>query len=158
MKITVICTGKIKKDYLMKALSDYQNRISNYVKIEIIDIKDEKINKNMSNKEIIEMKENEAERILKLLSDKIHVIALDINGENISSDRFSNYLNEKIQTETEICFIIGGSLGLSPKIMKRANFTMSFSKLTFPNGLFRIILLEQIYRAFKIIKNEPYHK
>lgn len=144
--IKIICLGKIKEDYLNKLIEDYKKRISRYHKIEIIELKDE-------NDLLIE-KNN----IEKYISPQDYVIALDINGENIDSVSLSKKIDETFLNHGTITFIIGSSYGLHEDIKKRANYRLSFSKLTFPHGLFRGVLLEQIYRSFKILNNETYHK
>lgn len=144
--IKIICLGKIKEDYLNKLIEDYKKRISRYHKIEIIELKDE-------NDLLIE-KNN----IEKYISPQDYVIALDINGENIDSVSLAKKIDETFLNHGTITFIIGSSYGLHEDIKKRANYRLSFSKLTFPHGLFRGVLLEQIYRSFKILNNETYHK
>lgn len=144
--IKIICLGKIKEDYLNKLIEDYKKRISRYHKIEIIELKDE-------NDLLIE-KNN----IEKYISPQDYVIALDIDGENIDSISLAKKIDETFLNHGTITFIIGSSYGLHEDIKKRANYRLSFSKLTFPHGLFRGVLLEQIYRSFKILNNETYHK
>ena len=143
--IQIICVGKLKENYLKEATFDYIKRIGKYHKINIIEINEEKT---------IDI---EGEKILQKVKDD-YVIALDLNGDKLSSVEFSNLLDKTFITNSKISFIIGSSLGLSTKVKQRSNKTISFSDLTFPHGLFRVILLEQIYRAFKIINNEKYHK
>ena len=144
--IKIICLGKIKEDYLNKMIEDYQKRISKYHKIEIIELKD------------TNDLEEEATMIEKHISNQDYVIALDIDGENIDSIVLSKKIDNIFLTNGTIDFIIGSSYGLHEDIKKRANYRLSFSKMTFPHGLFRAILLEQIYRSFKILNNEEYHK
>lgn len=144
--IKIICLGKIKEGYLNKLIEDYQKRISRYHKLEIIELDD---SNNL---------EKEAMDIAKHINNHEYVIALDIDGENISSVELAKKIDKIFVTYGTITFIIGSSFGLSPEIKKRANYRLSFSKLTFPHGLFRGILLEQIYRSFKILNNETYHK
>ncbi len=144
--IRIICLGKIKEDYLNKMIDDYQKRISRYHKIEIVELKD--------TNDLEEEKDN----ILKHLNNQDYVIALDIDGEQIDSVKFSEKIDNIFLTNGTIDFIIGSSYGLHQDIKKRADYRLSFSKMTFPHGLFRAILLEQIYRAFKIQNNETYHK
>lgn len=144
--IKIICLGKIKEDYLTKMIDDYKKRISRYHKIEIIELKDE-------NDLLIE-KNN----IEKYISNQDYVIALDIDGNNLDSVSLAKKIDETFLTNGTITFIIGSSYGLHEDIKKRANYRLSFSKMTFPHGLFRAILLEQIYRSFKILNNETYHK
>lgn len=144
--IKIICLGKIKEEYLNKLIEDYKKRISRYHKIEIIELKDE-------NDLLIE-KNN----IEKYISNQDYVIALDIDGNNLDSVSLAKKIDEIFLSHGSITFIIGSSEGLHPEIKSRANYRLSFSKLTFPHGLFRGILLEQIYRSFKILNNETYHK
>lgn len=144
--IKIICLGKIKEDYLNKMIEDYKKRISRYHKIEIIELND-------SNDLV-----KESVDILKHINNQDYVIALDIEGENIDSVKLAEKIDSVFLTNGTITFIIGSSFGLHEDVKKRANYKLSFSKLTFPHGLFRGILLEQIYRSFKILNNETYHK
>lgn len=150
--IKIIAIGSIKEKYLKDAIAEYQKRLQKYTSIEIIELKDEsldEINKTLS---------KEAEKIKKHISEKDYIITLEIEGKQLDSVEFSKKL-ENIQLETSnIAFIIGGSYGLSPEIKEMSNYHLSISKMTFPHQLFRVILLEQIYRAFKIKNNESYHK
>lgn len=144
--IKIICLGKIKEKYLTEMIEDYLKRINKYHKIEIIELKDE------NNLEI------EKENIMRHLSNKDFIISLDIEGTNYDSKTFAQKIEETFNYYSNITFIVGSSEGLSTEIKEISNMRLSFSKLTFPHGLFRAILLEQIYRAFKIINNETYHK
>lgn len=144
--IKIICFGKIKEEYLKKLISDYQKRISRYHRIEIIELNDY----NNLQKEAVD--------ISKHINNQDYVIALDIQGENISSEELARKIDNTFLSHSTITFIIGSSYGLDETIKLRANYRLSFSKLTFPHGLFRGILLEQIYRSFKILNNETYHK
>ncbi|ANB55626.1 rRNA large subunit m3Psi methyltransferase RlmH [Anoxybacillus sp. B7M1] len=159
MNITVLSVGKLKEKYLKQGIEEYVKRLSGYAKMEIIEVADEKAPENLSDQEMKQIKEKEGERILAKISDDMHVIALAIDGKMKSSEEFAIHL-DKLATygTSKIAFVIGGSLGLSEKIMKRANESLSFSKMTFPHQLMRLILLEQIYRAFRINRGEPYHK
>lgn len=143
--IKIICVGKIKEKYLRDAISDYEKRISKYHKINIIEVDD-------SN-----MKE-ESTRILKNIKKDDFVITLEINGNVISSMEFANKIDKLFITNSNITFVIGGSDGIDDIVKERSNYSLSFSTLTFPHQLFRVILLEQIYRCFKILNNETYHK
>ena len=143
--IKILCVGKIKEQYLTDLITDYQKRISKYHKIEIVEVKDEGINK-------------EAISLLKNIKSNDFVIALCIEGKNYNSLDFAKFLDDTFQVNSNITFVIGGSDGLSKEIKERADLKLSFSNMTFPHGLFRGILLEQIYRAFKINNNETYHK
>ena len=150
--IKIITVGHIKEKYLSDAIEEYKKRISKYSKIEIQEIKDEGI---LEKEKALSI---EGEKILKNIQDKDYVITLEIDGKEYSSEELSKKI-ESIQIEnSNITFIIGGSFGLSDKVKERSNLKISFSKLTFPHQLFRVILLEQIYRSFKIINNESYHK
>jgi 23S rRNA (pseudouridine1915-N3)-methyltransferase len=144
--IKLICLGKIKEDYLNKLIDDYKKRISRYHKIEIIELNDS----NDLQKESVD--------ILKHINNQDYVIALDIDGENLDSVSLAKKIDSTFLNYGTITFIIGSSFGLHDDIKRRANYRLSFSKLTFPHGLFRGILLEQIYRSFKILNNETYHK
>lgn len=159
MNISIISVGKLKEKYLKQAVDEYAKRLNRYCKIEIIELPDEKTPDNASEKEEQQIKEKEGELILSKIKDNMHVIAMDLKGEQITSEKFSTYIeNCGIMGNSNIAFIIGGSLGLSEKVIKRANYKLCFSKMTFPHQLFRVMLLEQIYRAFRIMKGEPYHK
>lgn len=144
--IKIICLGKLKEKYLTDLVNDYKKRIEKYHKIEIIELKDE------------EDLESEANNILKYIGKNDYIITLEIEGKEIDSVSFAKLIDETFITHSTITFIIGSSTGLSNRIKNRSNYKLSFSKLTFPHGLFRGILLEQIYRAFKINNNENYHK
>ena len=150
--IKVICVGKIKEKFFKEALEEYQKRLSKYTKLSIIEVEDI----NLNNEELIKQKESEL--ILKHIDKKDYVITLEIEGKQLTSIELSNKIQDLEQTNLNITFIIGGSYGLDEEIKKLSNFKLSFSKLTFPHQLFRIILLEQIYRAYKIKNNESYHK
>ena len=143
--IKVICVGKLKEKYLVDAVLEYSKRISKYTKLEIIELKDSNIVK-------------EKEEILKHLDKKDYIITLQIDGESIDSIELSKKIDKIFITNPNITFIIGGSDGLDEEVKKISNYALSFSKLTFPHQLFRVMLLEQIYRSFKIINNETYHK
>lgn len=159
MNISIISVGKLKEKYLKQAVDEYAKRLNRYCKIEIIELPDEKTPDNASEKEELQIKEKEGELILSKIKDNMHVIAMDLKGEQITSEKFSTYIeNCGVMGNSNIAFIIGGSLGLSEKVIKRANYKLCFSKMTFPHQLFRVMLLEQIYRAFRIMKGEPYHK
>lgn len=148
--IKIICLGNIKEDYLKEAIKEYQKRLSKYTKIEIIELKDEKDTSNPLKKE----KDN----ILKHINDKDNLIILDIKGKQLTSEEFAKFINNELTTHSNVTFIIGSSTGLDEEIKQLTNKKISFSLLTFPHQLFRVILLEQIYRSFKILNNETYHK
>ena len=147
--IKIICIGKIKENYLKKAIEEYQKRLSKYTKLEIIELQDE------SNEKALKI---EAERILKHLKKDDYIITLEIEGHQLTSKELSKKIEKTLIINPNITFVIGGSYGLDDKIKKLSNYSLSFSTLTFPHQLFRVILLEQIYRSFKIMNNENYHK
>lgn len=159
MSITVICVGKIKEKYLKSAIDEYTKRLSRYCKLNIIELSDEKTPDNASGKEEVLIKVKEGDAILKNIKDSMFVIALELKGNMLSSEEFSYYINDLgVKGESNIVFVIGGSLGLSKRVLERSNYRLCFSKMTFPHQLFRVMLLEQIYRGFRIISGEPYHK
>ena len=150
--ITVICVGKIKETFFRDAIDEYSKRLSKYTKLNIIEVEDYK----SDNKDICLLKEKEL--ILKNIKEKSYIITLEIEGKQLTSTELSDKLDNISLTNSNITFIIGGSYGLHNDIKNISNFKLSFSKMTFPHQLFRIILLEQIYRSFKILNNETYHK
>jgi 23S rRNA (pseudouridine1915-N3)-methyltransferase len=159
MNIKIICVGKLKEKYLKLGIDEYRKRLQNYAKLEIIELPDEKAPENLSEQETEQVKQKEGERILAKITDDIYVIALAIEGKMKSSEELAKDLDHlATYGKSNLAFIIGGSLGLSKEVMKRANEWLSFSKMTFPHQLMRLILLEQLYRAFKINRGEPYHK
>lgn len=159
MNITLITVGKIKEKFLRDAIDEYSKRLSKYCKLEVIEVADEKTPDNASEKEELQIKEKEGTQILSKIKDNAYVIAMDLKGKTLSSEEFSSFIdNCGIQGNSNLVFIIGGSLGLSQDVLNRANYKLCFSKMTFPHQLFRVMLLEQIYRGFRIIKGEPYHK
>ncbi len=159
MTITVLSVGKIKEKYLNMAIDEYAKRLSKYCKLNFIQVQDEKTPDNASEAINLKIKETEGERILKNIKDTSYVCALAIEGKQLTSEKLASTLdNLAISGKSDIVFVIGGSLGLSDKVLSRADFLLSFSKMTFPHQLMKVILLEQIYRSFRIIKNEPYHK
>ena len=159
MNITVIAVGKIKEKYMVAGLKEYSKRLSRYCNLKIIEIGDEKAPENLSQREMDIIKDKEGQRILSKIPPKSHIISLVINGKSLSSEELSDKIKDlMIDGTNHITFIIGGSIGLSEEVMDRSHFKLSFSKMTFPHQLMRMILLEQVYRGFKIIKGEPYHK
>lgn len=159
MKITVITVGKIKEKYLKDAIAEYSKRLSKYCKLEMIEVADEKTPENAS--EVIEdaIRAKEAERILKYLKEDAYVITLEIHGKQLSSEELADKMEKLgVQGTSHIMFVIGGSIGLGKEVLARSDYPLSFSKMTFPHQLMRVILLEQIYRSYRIINNEPYHK
>jgi 23S rRNA (pseudouridine1915-N3)-methyltransferase len=159
MNITIVTVGKLKEKYLKQGIDEYLKRLTAYAKVEIIELPDEKAPETLSDIEMIQIKEKEGERILGKISQDAHVIALAIEGKMKSSEDLAETL-DKLATygKSKVVFIIGGSLGLSNEVMQRADEALSFSRMTFPHQLMRLILVEQIYRAFRIIRGEPYHK
>ena len=158
MKITIACVGKIKEKYFTDAINEYAKRLSRYVTLDIAEVPDEKAPENMSPAQMEQVKEIEGERLNKVIKDG-YVVALAINGKKMTSEGFADFISDTmVKGASHITFVIGGSLGLSDKILKRADFKLSFSDMTFPHQLMRVVLLEQIYRANRIMKNEPSHK
>ena len=159
MKITIVCVGKIKEKFYREALSEYAKRLSRYCKFEVMEVADEQTPDKASLAEEEQIKEKEATRILAKLKQDAYVCVLEITGNELSSVDFADWM-ERVTThgKSQICFVIGGSLGLHESVLKRADFSISFSRMTYPHQLMRVILSEQIYRAFRIINNEPYHK
>ena len=150
--IKIICVGQIKETYLKEAIKEYQKRLTKYTNLEIIELKD------LSYQDDNKVLKEEGENILKIIDSKDYVITLEIEGNSITSEEFAKKIENIQITNPNITFIIGGSLGIREEVKERANYKLSFSKMTFPHQLFRVILLEQIYRSFKIINNESYHK
>ena len=159
MKITLITVGKIKEKYLKDAIAEYTKRLSKYCKLEIVEVADEKTPDNAS--EVVEdtIRAKEAERILKYIKEDAYVITLEIQGKQLTSEELADKIDKLgIQGTSHIIFIIGGSIGLGEAVLKKSNYALSFSKMTFPHQLMRVILLEQVYRSYRIISGEPYHK
>lgn len=159
MKYTVLCVGKIKEKFYTQAVDEYVKRLSRYGKTEIIEVSDEKTPDQASETVNRMIKDKEGERILAQIKDDSYVIALAIEGQMLDSEGLAEKMEKlAISGISHIVFVIGGSLGLSQKVMKRADYHLSFSRMTFPHQLMRVILLEQIYRGCRIIHHEPYHK
>ena len=159
MKITLITVGKIKEKYLKDAIAEYSKRLSKYCKLDIVEVADEKTPDNAS--EVVEdsVRDKEGERILKYIKDDMYVITLEIAGKMLTSEELSEKIeNLGIQGKSNVAFVIGGSIGLGNAVLKRSDYALSFSKMTFPHQLMRVILLEQIYRSYRIKNGEPYHK
>ena len=159
MKITIITVGKIKEKYLRDAIDEYSKRLSKYCKLEILEVADEKTPDSAS--EIVEenIRNKEGERILKHIKEGAFVITLEIQGKQLTSEELADKIDALgIQGKSHIIFVIGGSIGLGSEVLKRSDYALSFSKMTFPHQLMRVILLEQIYRSYRIISGEPYHK
>lgn len=159
MKLSLICVGKIKEKYLTMGIDEYKKRLGRYCSLEIIELPDEKTPDNAAFAVGEAIKKTEGARILKAIKDDSYCIALDIRGNMLSSEELAKHMEKLfVSGKSHISFIIGGSLGLSEEVLKRADYRLSFSKMTFPHQLMRLIFLEQVYRAFRIINNEPYHK
>ena len=159
MKIKIYAIGKIKETYLKVGIEEYVTRIKPYCGIEIIEVKDEPISDNPSIKDIEKAKDNEGKRVIKLLKNNEYLIALDLNKKQFKSEQFADFLMQKLtENGSSISFVIGGSYGLSDELKARSNYSISLSDLTFLHQMSRLILLEQIYRAFKILHKEVYHK
>ena len=159
MKITCVVVGKIKEKYFTDAIKEYSKRLSRYCKLEIVELADEKTPDGASEAEEVAIREKEGERILKALKDDAYVIALAIEGKMLDSVELSQKIDRLgVSGTSHIAFVIGGSLGLAPAVMKRADYALSFSRMTFPHQLMRVVLLEQLYRSYRILKNEPYQK
>lgn len=159
MKITICCVGKIKEKFYSQAIEEYSKRLSKYCKLEIKEAADEKTPDSASDTVNRMIKENEGDRLLSFIKDDSYVIALAIDGKMLDSVELSEKIdNLMLSGKSDIVFVIGGSLGLDKRVLDRADYKLSFSKMTFPHQLMRVILLEQIYRSFRIMKNEPYHK
>ena len=159
MKIRILTVGKCKEEFAKEGVKEYSKRLSKFAQIEIVEVDDEKTKENASINELNLVKDKEGEKLLAKIQDRDYVIALAINGKTYDSVEFSEHLTDLMNDgNSTIDFVIGGSVGLSDKVLNRANERLSFSDFTFPHQLMRVILLEQIFRAFKIAKNEPYHK
>lgn len=159
MNITVISVGKLKEKYLKLGIDEFTKRLSKYSKLELIELDDEKCPENLSEKDMLIVKEKEGKKILSKIKNNSYVITLCIDGKNLSSEELADKISKTaVSGKSHITFIIGGSLGLCDEVIKRADYKLSFSKMTFPHQMMKLILLEQIYRAFRINNNEPYHK
>ena len=159
MQYTILCVGKIKEKFYSQAIEEYSKRLSKYCKLEIKEAADEKTPDSASDTVNRMIKEKEGDRLLSFIKDDSYVIALAIDGKMLDSVELSEKIdNLMLSGKSDIVFVIGGSLGLDKRVLDRADYKLSFSKMTFPHQLMRVILLEQIYRSFRIMKNEPYHK
>ena len=159
MKITLVTVGKIKEKFFEDAIKEYSKRLSRYCKLEILQVADEKTPEGASEAVELQIKEKEGQRILSLIRDDAYVIALAIEGKMLDSEELAERI-EKLGVSgiSQIVFVIGGSLGLSAQVMRRADYALSFSRMTFPHQLMRVVLLEQIYRSYRIMNHQPYHK
>lgn len=159
MKISVITVGKIKEKYLRDAIAEYSKRLSRYCKLEIVEVADEKTPDQASEAVEDAIRAKEGERILKYIRDDMYVITLEINGKMLTSEEFADKIESLgVQGKSSIAFVIGGSIGLGREVLGRSDFALSFSKMTFPHQLMRVVLLEQVYRGYRIMNGEPYHK
>lgn len=159
MKIKIVAVGKIKENYLKDGISEYLLRLSAYAKTEIVEVPDSKVKDNPNEADILKVINEEGERILSKIKSGEYVINLDLNKKEFDSIEFSKFIESKlVEGGSSITFVIGGSYGLSQKVKERANYSISLSKMTFLHQMTRLILLEQIYRSFKILNNETYHK
>lgn len=159
MKITVLTVGKIKEKYLKDAIAEYSKRLSKYCKLEIIEVADEKTPDQASEAVEEQIREKEGERLLKHIKEGAFVITLEIRGKQLTSEELADKIEKLgVSGVSHIVFVIGGSIGLGRAVMERSDYALSFSKMTFPHQLMRVILLEQIYRSYRIIQGDPYHK
>ena len=159
MKITIVSVGKLKEKYLKQGIQEFLKRLSSYAKVEIIEVADEKAPENLSEAEEKQVKDKEGERILQAISPDTYVITLEIEGKMLSSEQLAKKMDElATYGKSKVAFVIGGSLGISEAVQQRCDFAISFSKMTFPHQLMRLVLLEQVYRGFRINRGEPYHK
>ena len=159
MNIQIICIGKLKEKYWTDAIAEYSKRLSRYCTLEIIELKESRLPDKASAADEENVKLEEGRAILKAIKDGTYVITLEILGKQLTSPELADKIQTlSIEGKSNVAFIIGGSLGLSAEVSKRADYKLSFSKMTFPHQMMRVILLEQVYRGFKIIKNEAYHK
>ena len=159
MRIQIICIGKLKEKYWTDAVNEYMKRLSKYCDIDILELKESRLPDKASQAQEAAVVEEEGKTILKHIKDGSYVITLEILGKNLTSEELASKIEELPHMgKSHVTFIIGGSLGLSKEVSKRSDFKLSFSKMTFPHQMMRVILLEQVYRSFKIIRHEAYHK
>jgi 23S rRNA (pseudouridine1915-N3)-methyltransferase len=159
MKIKIITVGKLKEKYLKDGIAEYSKRITKFSKIEMIEVPDEKAPDQLSDAQVEQVKNKEGERILSKIKDNEFLITLEIKGKMITSEELAKQISTwQVNGKSTLVFVIGGSNGLSKAVLDRSNYALSFSKMTFPHQLMKLVMLEQIYRAFKINNNEPYHK
>ncbi len=159
MKIRVISVGKLKEKYLKEGIAEYSKRLSRYCSLTLTELPDEKAPENLSPADMEQVKDREGEAILKQVRDGQYLITLEIDGKKLSSEAFADKIGQLgVMGKSDIVLVIGGSLGLGDAVKRRSDFALSFSAMTFPHQLMRLFLLEQVYRAFRIMKNEPYHK
>lgn len=159
MNIDIICIGKLKEKYWTDAVNEYVKRLKAYANVSIVELKESRLPENASPKDEENVKLEEGRSILKSIKDSTYVITLEIKGKQLSSEELAEKMSDlALNGKSDIAFVIGGSLGLSPEVSARSNYKLSFSNMTFPHQMMRVILLEQVYRAFKINRNETYHK
>jgi len=159
MNIRIIAVGKVKEKYLTEGIKEYLKRLSPHAKVEIIEVPDEKTPEHPSETELRLVKDKEGEKISRYLKEGTYLIALDIQGKNLSSEEMAEMIKDLgIKGKSELTFLIGGSVGLAEYLLEKADFRLSFGRMTFPHQLMRLILVEQLYRSFKIIAGHPYHK
>ena len=159
MRITLVTVGKIKETYFTGAIKEYSKRLGRYCKLEILEAADEKTPDGASPVLEEQIKAKEGERIRKLIPEGAYIIALAIEGKKLTSEKLASRIEQLgVSGESHLCFVIGGSLGLDPQVLKQADFLLSFSDMTFPHQLMRVVLLEQIYRSYRIMNHQPYHK
>ena len=158
MKIKLLCVGKVKEKYFTDAINEYVKRLSKFTTVEIVEVPDEMTKDKASEAENLTVLKKEGDRLLSKIKDSDYVVTLEIEGKKLSSIGLADKISDICLKASTICLVIGGSLGLDTRVKQRSDFHFSFSDLTFPHQLMRVIVLEQLYRAFKIINNEPYHK
>ncbi len=159
MNISVICVGKLKEKYWTQAVAEYAKRLSGYCSLDIVELKEARLPDRAGPAEEQAVKEAEGAEILKRLRDNMYVITLEVKGKELPSEKLAEKIDSlAVSGRSNIAFVIGGSLGLSEEVSKRSDFRLSFSQMTFPHQMMRVILLEQVYRSFKIIRHETYHK
>ena len=159
MNITILCVGQIKEKYFRDAIAEYQKRLSRYCKLQMIEVADEKTKENASEAENDLIRKKEGERLLKHIKDSDYCITLEIDGKMLTSEGLSKEIDRLgLAGKSSLVFVIGGSIGLDTAVLKRSDYALSFSKMTFPHQLMRVILLEQIYRSYRIMRGDPYHK
>lgn len=159
MKITILSVGKIKEKFYRDAIAEFEKRLSRYVKLSIVEVADEKTPDHASDAEVVQIKQKEGERLLAAMKEDGYCICLAIDGKQLDSVELSQKLEKLgVSGTSHIYFVIGGSLGLADEVLRRADYKLSFSPMTFPHQLMRVILLEQIYRSYRIMNHEPYHK
>ncbi|QSX07771.1 23S rRNA (pseudouridine(1915)-N(3))-methyltransferase RlmH [Alkalibacter rhizosphaerae] len=159
MKITIVAVGKIKEKFYIQALAEYTKRLGRYCTLNVVEIPDEKAPENLSQAQMVDVLQKEGQKILSKVPSGALVVTMEIEGRTMTSEEFADYMDTcALNGQSHLCFIIGGSLGLHSDVKSISDLSLSFSSMTFPHQLFRILLLEQIYRAFRILRNEPYHK